>query len=217
MMEGMDAFSQRAIGMLTSSDLFNALDISREDASVRERYGTGDVNKPRGDAAPIVPQNFLLARRLVEAGVRLVTVNYSFWDWHGNNFGLARNELPVFDQGITALVEDLHQRGLDKDVTVVAWGEFGRTPKINKNSGRDHWPRVSCALLAGGGMRTGQVLGKTDRQGGEPVDRPVKFSEVYATLYKNMGVRLESQRLFDFRGRPQELVDSTAEPLAELV
>lgn len=216
-MDGMDAFSERAMGILTSSDLFDALDISQEDPAVRERYGSGDVNKPRGDAAPIVPQNFLLARRLVEAGARMVTVNYSFWDWHGNNFGLARQELPVFDRGITALVEDLHERGLDKDVTVVAWGEFGRTPKINKNAGRDHWPRVSSALLAGGGMRTGQVIGKTDRQGGEAVERPVTFSEVYATMYRNMGIRLESQRLFDFRGRPQELVPATTQPLAELV
>jgi len=216
-MEGMDAFSRRAMGILTSSELFDALDISREDPKLVERYGSGDVNKPRGDAAPIVPQNFLLARRLVEAGARMVTVNYSFWDWHGNNFGLGRQELPIFDQGITALVEDLHERGLDKDVTVVAWGEFGRTPKINKNAGRDHWPRVSCALLAGGGMNTGQVLGETDRQGGEPVDRPVRFSEVYATLYQNLGVHLESERLFDFRGRPQDLLDPSARPLAELV
>ena len=147
----------------------------------------------------------------------MVTVNYSFWDWHGNNFGLARQELPIFDRGITALVEDLHERGLDKDVTVVAWGEFGRTPKINKNAGRDHWPRVSCALLAGGGMNTGQVLGETDRQGGEPVERPVRFAEVYSTLYRNLGINLESQRLFDFRGRPQDLLDPTVQPLAELV
>ena len=216
-MDGMDAFSQRAMGILTSSELFDALDISQEDPRLLERYGQGDVNKPRGDAAPIVPQNFLLARRLVEAGVRMVTVNYSFWDWHGNNFGLARQELPIFDRGITALVEDLHERGLDKDVTVVAWGEFGRTPKINKNAGRDHWPRVSCALLAGGGMNTGQVLGETDRQGGEPVERPVQFAEVYSTLYRNLGINLESQRLFDFRGRPQDLLDPTVKPLAELV
>ena len=123
------------------------------------------------------PQNFLVARRLVEAGARVVTVNHSFWDWHGNNFGLARKELPVFDQGICALVEDLHERGLEKDVTVVVWGEFGRTPKINKDAGRDHWPRVCSALLAGGGMNMGQVIGSTDRMGGEAASRPVTFQE----------------------------------------
>ena len=100
---------------------------------------------------------------------------------------------------IAALVEDLHERGLDKDVTVVAWGEFGRTPKINKDAGRDHWPKVSCALLACGGMKTGQTIGATDRMGGEAVDRPVTFQEVYATLYRNLGVSLSAERLFDFR------------------
>ncbi|HIA63617.1 MAG TPA: DUF1501 domain-containing protein [Planctomycetaceae bacterium] len=171
-MQGMDAFSRRAMGILTSADLFNALDVSSEDPKLVERYGSDDATKPKGDGAPRVPQNFLIARRLVEAGVRVVTVNYSFWDWHGGNFDNARQELPVFDQGISALVQDLHDRGMSDDVTVVAWGEFGRTPKINDKGGRDHWPRVSCALLAGGGMRTGQVLGATDRQAGEPwIDR----------------------------------------------
>jgi uncharacterized protein (DUF1501 family) len=125
--------------------------------------------------------------------------------------------LPVFDQGISALVEDLYERGMDKDVTVVAWGEFGRTPKINKDAGRDHWPKVSCALLAGGGMKTGQVIGATDRTGGEAVERPVTFQEVYATLYRNLGVNLNAERLFDFRGRPQYIVDPGVQPLRELV
>lgn len=216
-MEGMDVFTERAMGILTSSDLFEALDISREDPKVRERYGSGDENRPKGDGAPRVPQNLLVARRLVEAGVRVVTINYSFWDWHGNNFKAAQEELPIFDRAVSALVEDLHQRGLDRDVTVIAWGEFGRTPKINKDAGRDHWPRVSCALLACGGMRTGQVIGQTDRLGGEPVERPVTFQEVFATLYHNLGVNLDSQRLFDFRGRPQYLVEPGTKPLPELV
>lgn len=217
-MEGMDVFTQRAMGILTSSDLFDALDISKEDSATRERYGFYDPKQPKGDGAPRVPQNLLLARRLVEAGVRVVTVNYSFWDWHGQNFKNAREELPIFDQGVSALVEDLHARGMDKDVTVVVWGEFGRTPKINKDAGRDHWPRVSCALLAGGGMRTGQVIGATDRLGGEPVSRPVTFEEVHATLYHNLGIHLSSiPRLFDFRGRPQNLVDPGIHPLRELI
>ena len=216
-MQGMDTFTQRAMGILTSPELFNALDLSQEDAETRERYGTDDETKPKGDGAPRAPQNFLVARRLVEAGVRVVTINYSFWDWHGNNFGNAKQEFPVFEKALTALVEDLHARGLDKDVTVVAWGEFGRTPKINKNSGRDHWTRVSSALLAGGGMRTGQVIGSTDRMGGEPDDRPVSFQEVMATVYHNLGVNLDSQRLFDFRGRPYAMIDPGVKPLPELI
>ena len=217
-MEGMDTFTQRAMGILTSSQLFDALDISKEDARTRERYGTDDANRPKGDGAPRVPQNFLLARRLVEAGVRIVTVNYSFWDFHGGNFKNCREELPVFDKGLSALVEDLHERGLDQDCTVIAWGEFGRTPKINKDAGRDHWPRVSCALMAGGGMQTGQVLGETDRLGGEPISRPVTFEEIHATLYHNLGINLAAApRMFDFRGRPQYLVDPDVKPIREVV
>jgi Protein of unknown function (DUF1501) len=216
-MEGMDVFSQRALGILTSSDLFNALDISKEDEATRQRYGAADLARAFGDGAPRTPQNFLIARRLVEAGVRFVTINYSFWDWHGSNFSQAKQELPIFDQALSALVEDLHQRGLSDDVAVVAWGEFGRSPQINKDAGRDHWPNVSAALLAGGGFRTGQVIGKTDRYGGQAVDRPVTFPEVFATLYHHLGIDLNSERLFDFRGQPQELVASGIKPLAELV
>lgn len=217
-MEGMDVFTQRAMGILTSSQLFDALDVSKEDEKVRARYGHYDASRPKGDGAPRVPQNLLVARRLVEAGVRVVTVNYSFWDWHGQNFKHAREELPTFDQGVSALVEDLHERGMDKDVSVVVWGEFGRTPKINKDAGRDHWPRVSCALMAGGGMKTGQLLGATDRLGGEAVSRPVTFEEVHATLYRNLGINMASTpRLFDFRGRPQYLVDPGVAPLKELI
>ena len=123
----------------------------------------------------------------------------------------------MFDQGISALVEDLHERGLDKDVTVIAWGEFGRTPKINDKAGRDHWPRVCSALLAGGGMTMGQVIGSTDRNGGEADQRPVSFQEVFATIYHNLGIDLDSQRLFDFRGVPRRFVESGVRPIAELV
>jgi hypothetical protein len=215
-MDGMDVFTQRAMGILTSSDLFDALDVSKEDPRTIARYGQGDATRAKGDGAPRVPQNLLLARRLVEAGARVVTVNYSFWDWHGQNFRNAREELPVFDKAVSALVEDLHERGLDKDVTVVAWGEFGRTPKINKDAGRDHWPRVSSALLACGGMKTGQTIGATDRLGGEAVERPVTFQEVYATLYRNLGINLNAERLFDFRGRPQHLIEPGTAPLREV-
>jgi uncharacterized protein (DUF1501 family) len=146
-----------------------------------------------------------------------VTVAFGFWDYHGNNHKLAREDLPMLDQGVTALVEDLHQRGLDKDVSVVVWGEFGRTPAINKDAGRDHWPRVSCALLACGGMKTGQVIGATDRLGGEPVERPVLFGEVFATLYHNLGIDVNKATITDLAGRPQYLVEGGCQPMKELI
>jgi hypothetical protein len=216
-MDGLDAFNQQAMGILTSSELAEALDLSREDPRLVERYGTGDPAVEKGDGAPRVPQNLLVARRLVEAGARVVTINYSFWDWHSRNFVRAEEELPIFDNAVSALVEDLHQRGMEKDVTVIAWGEFGRTPKINDNAGRDHWPRVSCALLAGGGMKTGQVIGSTDRLGGEAADRPVTFAQVMATLYHNLGIDVRTATVKDLNGRPQYLVDAGVEPISELV
>ncbi len=220
--KGMDAFTNQALQVLTSSKLVDALDLSKEDPRVVARYGTGDPKKFMDEnGAPRVPQSLLLARRLVEAGARVVTLNYSKWDWHGgaNNFIFQREaeDFPVFDQCVSALVEDLHQRGLDKDVTVVIWGEFGRTPLISKQVGRDHWPRVACALLAGGGMKTGQVIGATDRLGGEAVKRPVTFAEVFATLYHNLGIDVSKATITDLNGRPQYLVDAGAEPIKELV
>ena len=152
---------------------------------------------------------------------RSVTVNYSKWDWHGGPgndiFSREREDFPIFDQAITALVEDLHQRGLDKDVSVLVWGEFGRTPRISAQVGRDHWPRVAMALLAGGGMRCGQVIGSTDRQGGEANSRPVTFQEVFATLYHNLGIDVNSTTVVDAKGRPHYLVDHGAQPIRELV
>jgi hypothetical protein len=216
LMEGMDSFTQQAFGVLTSSRLLQALDVQKEDPRLRERYGKGDA-KVHGDAAPMLNEQFLVARRLVEAGARVVTVAYGFWDYHGQNFRNARADLPLLDQGLTALLEDLHQRGLHKDVSVVVWGEFGRTPTINKDAGRDHWPRVSAALLAGGGMRTGQVIGATDRLGGEPSERPVTFGEVFATLYHNLGIDVSRVTVPDLSGRPQFLVPEGALPMRELV
>jgi len=215
LMEGLDSFNQQAFGMLTSSRLLDALDLQKEDKRVLERYGKGDP-KPHGDAAPMLMEQFLAARRLVEAGARCVTVAFGFWDYHGNNHQNARNDLPLLDQGVTALVEDLHQRGLDKDVSVVVWGEFGRSPVINKDAGRDHWPKVSCALLAGGGMKTGQAIGETDRLGGEPVERPVAFGEVFATLYHNLGIDVNKATVTDLSGRPHFIVDGH-QPMKELV
>jgi hypothetical protein len=219
---GVDRFTEQALGILTSSKLADALDLSKEDPRLVARYGTGDPTIFMDDnGAPRVPQNFLLARRLVEAGARVVTVAYSKWDWHGgpNNsiFKRQREDLPVFDQAITALVDDLYDRGLDQQVTVIAWGEFGRTPVINAGAGRDHWPRVSGAILAGGGLRTGQVIGATDRLGGEAVDRPVSFGDVFATLYHRLGIDTRQTTVNDLHGRPQYLVEPDAEPIAELL
>jgi len=215
MMGGIDAFNEQAFGILTSSRLLDALDVQKEDAKVRDRYGKGDP-KNRDDGGPKLMENFLVARRLVEAGARCVTVAFSRWDHHGDNFGALRQDLPLLDQGVSALLEDLHQRGLDKDVSVVMWGEFGRTPTINKDAGRDHWPRVSCAMLSCGGVKTGQVIGATDRLGGEAVERPVYFGEVFATLYHNLGIDVSKVTIPDLTGRPQFLVDGY-QPMKELI
>lgn len=216
LMEGMDAFNDQAMGLLTSSRLLEALDVTKEDPKLRERYGKG-FDQLKDDGGPRLLDQFLVARRLVSAGARCVTLAFSRWDWHGNNFGQARQEFPMLDQGVTALVEDLQNRGMDKDVSVVVWGEFGRTPQINKDKGRDHWPRVNFGLLALGGMRNGQVIGSTDRLGGEVKDRPVKFGDVFATLYSNLGLDVSKVTVNDLAGRPQYLVDPGCEPLKELV
>ena len=146
-----------------------------------------------------------------------MTLAFSRWDHHGDNFGALRQDLPLLDQGLSALITDLHERGLDKDVSVVVWGEFGRTPFINKDAGRDHWPRVSFALMSGGGMKTGQVIGSTDRLGGEASERPVQFGEVFATLYHNLGLDVNKIVTQDLSGRPQFLVDNNEQPMKELI
>ena len=214
--EGLDAINQQALGILTSSRLAEALDVSKEPEAVRQRYGKGNPAK-YGDGAPRNLEHFLMARRLVEAGARVVTLNFGRWDFHSNNFTELRDtHLPWFDQGLSALIEDLHERGMGDDVAVVAWGEFGRTPKINANAGRDHWPQVGGGLLAGGGLRTGQVIGATDRLAGEIADRPVHFGEVHATLYHQMGIDPLKTTVPDLSGRPRYLVDDH-QPMPELV
>ncbi|MBI5759522.1 MAG: DUF1501 domain-containing protein [Planctomycetales bacterium] len=216
-MTGMDAFTEQAFGVLTSSKLAEALDIEKEDQKLRDRYGRG-FNQLRDDGGPRLVDNFLIARRLISAGARCVSLAFSRWDWHGANFKQGREDMPLLDQGVTALVEDLEQRGMLDDVSVVVWGEFGRTPKINTSAGRDHWPQVSCALLAGGGMKTGQVIGATNRLGEHATDRPVHFQEVFATLYKNLGISVDHLTLRDLQGRPQFLIDQNAyRPMPELV
>lgn len=216
MIRGMDAFTEAAFGVLTSNRLADALDISKEDPKTRARYGDGKPYKYQGDGAPTVNEHLLLARRLVEAGVRSVSLSFGRWDSHGKNFDLVRDHGGKLDQAVSALVTDLDDRGMLDDVTVLVWGEFGRTPKVNKNAGRDHWPRVSCALLAGGGMRTGQAIGATNRLGEYAKKRPVHFQEVLATVYRNLGIDPMTTTLRDPTGRPRFLVERR-DHLKELV
>ena len=212
---GLDALNRQALDMLTSSRGADALELSKEDPAVRERYGKGSP-KNFGDGAPRNLEHFLMARRLVEAGARVVTLNFGRWDFHSNNHNTARDtHLPMFDRGLATLIADIYERGLGDDVSVVAWGEFGRTPRINKTAGRDHWPQVGGGLIAGGGMQTGQVIGSTDRLGGVPKDRPVPFGEVFATLYRNLGLDPASMKLPDLSGRPQFIVDKHS-PMPEV-
>jgi hypothetical protein len=211
--DGLDMINQQALNILTSSRLADALDLSREDPKVRARYGKGSPDR-YGDGAPRNLEHFLTARRLVEAGARVVTLNFGRWDFHSNNFSEAKNtHLPWFDQGLSALIADIYERGMENDVAVVAWGEFGRTPRINPNAGRDHWPQVGGGVIAGGGFRTGQVIGSTDRLGAKPVDRPVHFGEVHASLHRFLGIDSET-KLNDLAGRPQYIVEHS--PMPEL-
>ena len=202
-MEAFDSYTQRAVGVVTSGKVADALDSNKEDEKVRERYGKDG-------------RNFLLARRLVEAGVRVVTFNWGGWDTHGGNFTTLKRQLPQLDIAMSALLTDLHERGLDKDVTVVMWGEFGRTPRVNSGAGRDHWSKLAMCFLAGGGMRTGQAVGTSTKFAETAQDRPVQLQEVFATLYHNLGIDVRSAQLFDTAGRPQYLVEKR-EVIRELV
>jgi hypothetical protein len=214
---GLDANTRRAFEVLASSKLVDALDLDKEPAVLRDRYGRGSADPAFGeDAGPHWMDQFLMARRLVEAGVRCVTLSFGSWDRHGANFTRLPVQLARFDQGITALVQDLYDRGLAGDVSVIAWGEFGRTPKINEGGGRDHWTPVSCALVAGGGMRMGQVIGSTNRLGEVPQDRPVHYQNVFATLYRQLGIDPMTATILDNAGRPQYLLDKR-EPVPELI
>jgi uncharacterized protein (DUF1501 family) len=217
-MEAMDRFTRQAVSILTSGRLAAALDLSQEPVQVLERYTPPVAAAEKrfytsedGTAA----RKLLLARRLIEAGVRCVSVSFSDFDTHADNFGRMRQLLPIVDHALHALVTDLDERGLLGDVAIVVWGEFGRTPRINKDAGRDHWPEVTPALLAGGGLRGGQVIGATDRGGARVVSRPVHFQDVFATLYRTLGIDPSATTLLDPNGRPQHLLER-GEPLREL-
>jgi uncharacterized protein (DUF1501 family) len=222
--EGMDGFQEQAFNLLTSSEAAKAFDLNRESPKVRDRYGRHTWG-----------QQLLLARRLVEAGVEIVTTELSGplcgrvqnWDDHAVNhhvFDALKFRAPYFDQAVTALVEDVYARGLDKRVLVVVTGEFGRTPKISyeassgggvasaaagtKQPGRDHWPRANSMLWAGGGIRTGRVIGATDKLGEDVADRRVGPQDFLATIYHHLGIDYENTMLPDQTGRPMHIVQN---------
>ena len=210
-MDAMDNFTQQAVGILMSGDLARALDLRSEDPTVLQRYTAAASNDGRQSTTSEGPESvrkFLLARRLIEAGARCVSVSISDFDTHSDNFPRMRNLLPIVDHGLHALVTDLEERGMLDDVSIVVWGEFGRTPRIDpKTGGRHHWPRVGPALLAGGGINRGQVIGATDRLGDDVASRPVHYKDVFATLYSNLGIDGRTVTLPDPQGRPQFLLD----------
>lgn len=200
-MKGMDAFTQRAFDMVTTGAVRRALDLSKEDPRVKERY--------RG------AEQFLTARRLVEAGVGCVTLGINGWDTHTNNFAALRRQLPQVDRGLSNLIQDLHARGMSDEVVTIMWGEFGRTPKINANAGRDHWSPVMSAVVAGGGLRMGQAVGSTTARGESPKDRPCTVPQVLSTLYHAMGID-PATTFPNGNGRPMYLLDDR-EPIRELL
>ncbi len=216
-LQGMDAFTEQALEMITSNRARDAFDITREPQHVRDLYGRGT--------------DYLLARRLVEAGVPVVTLtpqNYHVprdrdcngqWDHHDHIFHCLGAILPAYDRSIYALLTDLHQRGLDQDVAVVIWGEMGRTPRVGTQrgtvAGRDHWPQSGFALMAGGGLRMGQVIGATDARGENPRGRAYTPQNVLATLYYVLGIDPVTT-VNDHQGRPHYLLDDR-EKVAELI
>ena len=220
----LDAFQTRALEIITSKKARDAFDISREPEKVIAKYGSKDdkyIYVGQKADSSWESHKFLIARRLVEAGVPVVTLRIASWDHHGNVvsgaggtiFQSLKSALPLLDRSIHALVTDLHERGLDKEVLVVVWGEFGRTPKISQN-GRDHWPDASFALLAGA-VNCGQVIGETDRKGEQPKNRPLGPQNVLATIYHTLGINPKTV-VNDFAGRPTALLDQP-EPINELI
>ena len=201
----LDTYAQRATEMVLSGRMADALDLAKESPDVVARYGPEN-------------QHLLRARRLVQAGVRVISMEAGWgnWDTHPDNFKRMRTMLPKMDHGLSTFIADLQRLDMFPDVAVVLWGEFGRTPRINQNAGRDHWPAVSPALLTGGSFRHGQVIGATDRIAAYVGKRPVRFQEVFATLYHHLGINPTTTQLTDLNGRPVNLLEH-GEPLSELV
>lgn len=207
--EAADSFSQQAVEVVLSGKMADALDLNKEDKKVVERY----VGDRRGSLRN--NERFLRARRLVEAGVRCVSIGFGGWDTHGQNFQKLRSLLPAIDRGLAALIRDLDERGGLDDVAIIVWGEFGRTPRINSGAGRDHWPRVAAAFLAGGGFRYGRAIGSSDRIAADAKDA-VHVHQVFATLYQHMGIDPQTTQIVDPQGRPRYLLDER-EPIRELI
>jgi len=205
---GYDAFRERAYALVTSEQTRRALDIRREPAEVRDRYGRH-----------LFGQSCLMARRLIEAGVRFVTVHYDCvdgysWDSHRNSDDVKKHLLPTFDQAYAALIRELDERGLLSETLVVATGEMGRTPKANSNWGRDHWSTLFPAVLAGGGVVGGRVYGKSDKDAAYAVDQPVAPEDLAATIYHALGINHEL-RVHDAQNRPVPIVEG-GQPLTTL-
>src|SRR3954471_18610805 len=198
-----DEFQQRAAEMVLSPDAQSAFDIDKETPKLRGGYGHNEFG-----------QSCLLARRLVERGVRFVTVNNGGWDHHAKIWDGLEKKLPVFDQGFAAMINDMQERGLLKDTLVVAMGEFGRTPKLNKNVGRDHWGKAGSLIFAGAGVSAGKVIGATDKQGAFVTDRPVRPADVSYSIYDALGINPRKQ-IRTPEGRPVEILDEGS-AIAEL-
>ncbi|MBL8866071.1 MAG: DUF1501 domain-containing protein [Gemmataceae bacterium] len=200
-MKGIDSYTERALDMVASGAVRNALNIEKEDKATRERY--------KG------VEQFLTARRLVEAGVGFVTLSIGGWDTHGQNFVTLKKQLPKVDAAIANLIQDLHDRGMQDDVVTVMWGEFGRTPKVNSSAGRDHWSPAMSALVAGGGLRMGQAVGETNAKGERPKDRPYTVPNLMGTLYRAIGID-PAMTFPNGSGRPMYILDDR-DPVKELV
>jgi hypothetical protein len=201
-MAGLDAFTGRAFDMIASGTVHKALDLKHEDPRSLDRYKN--------------VEQFLKARRLIEAGVGCVTLSYGGWDTHSSNFKTLKKQLPELDRGIANLIQDLHDRGMEDDVVTVVWGEFGRTPKINmSDAGRDHWSPAMSALVAGGGMKMGQVVGSTSARGEHPKERPYKVPSLLATLYQAVGID-PGMTFPNGTGRPMYVLDER-QPVTELL
>jgi uncharacterized protein (DUF1501 family) len=214
-MRGLDAFQARALDIVASGEVRDAFDLDKEPDRLRARYGEGPV-KHGSHPGPVLLQ----ARRLVEAGVSVVTVcvfGAGPWDTHRDNFRTLRELVPPLDQALSTLITDLEDRGLLGDVAVVMGGEFGRTPRIGDVTpdGRSHWPEAGFLWVAGGGLKTGQVIGATDPRGEHVVGTPIRMQQVLATLYRLLDID-SAETLPDYGGRPQYMLDER-EPIAALL